>query len=70
LPTVSVTLTEKVCAPSARAAYVFGEVQDAKSPASRLHSKVDPGSEETKEKLGDTLFEGSGGFAVIVTVAA
>ena len=34
-------------------------------PESSWHSNVDPGFEEANEKLGDGLFDGSGGCAVI-----
>jgi hypothetical protein len=44
-------------------------VQEAKEPASSLHSKV-PASLESKPKLGPVSFEGSLGLAVMEVLGA
>jgi hypothetical protein len=44
LPTASAARTEKVCGPSARPEYDFGDVHAAHAPASSLHSKPAPDS--------------------------
>ena len=66
LPAASVARTSKVCEPSATPLYAFGEVQAANEPPSSLHSKVEPPSLDVNEKLGESLFDGSPGCAVIV----
>jgi hypothetical protein len=45
-------------------------VQAAKAAPSRRHWKLAPPSLAEKEKLGEALFEGSGGREVIVVVGA
>src|SRR5215210_8627010 len=53
LPAPSVALTRKVCPPSTSPEYFFGETHVSKAVPSRLHSKVDPGTEEEKSKLAE-----------------
>src|SRR5215203_5639177 len=53
LPALSVALTLKVCSPLASLLYDVGEVQYSQALPSRLHSKLEPLSEEEKLKLGD-----------------
>jgi hypothetical protein len=65
-PAKSVALTSKVCEPAASPVYALGEVQEAKAPASSLHSKVEPASEELKEKLASVELVGSAGLLAIV----
>ena len=65
-PKVSVARTLKVWLPSARPPYVLGEAQLEKAAVSSLHSKVELGLEEVKEKLALALPEGFGGCDVIV----
>jgi hypothetical protein len=69
LPAASLASTRKVCAPSARPAYVFGLAQSASAPPSRAQRNVAPGSDE-KEKEAEALADGSAGLAEIVTVGA
>src|SRR5689334_19245854 len=65
-PAPSVATTVKVCAPSARPEYAFGDVHDAKPPASSLHWKVEPASVELKANDGEALFVSPAGPDVIV----
>jgi len=67
-PAWSVARTEKVCEPSDSAVYVFGVVQPAYAPASRLHSNVEPDSVETRSKVA--LVEGvcAGGVVAPIDV--
>src|SRR5207249_6335171 len=62
LPAVSVARTSSVWLPSASAAVVCGLVQALQLPASRRHSKLEPGSLELKLKLGVVSFEGLEGL--------
>src|SRR3712207_5783451 len=55
LPAASVAFTSKVCGPSERPVYSFGEVQSVKGSPSRLHWKVEPVSVEEKVKLVESL---------------
>ena len=48
----------------------MGELQEDQPPPSSWHSKVEPPSEELKEKLGAVTFDGSLGWAVIVVFGA
>ena len=52
LPAASVARTSNVCAPSARAAVVNADQQDANAAASTRHWKVEPASVEVKENVG------------------
>jgi hypothetical protein len=46
LPAVSVALTLNLCLPRLRRRSFFGDAHFLKRPPSRLHSKVEPGSED------------------------
>src|SRR5215217_5857526 len=59
LPAASVARASKVCEPSARPVYDFGEVHEAKEAPSSLHSNVDPASLLLNEKLAPVAFVGS-----------
>ncbi len=52
LPAISVARTWKVCAPSASATVVCGEVQSENAALSSRHSKVAPVSLESKANVG------------------
>jgi hypothetical protein len=65
-PAWSVARTEKVCEPSGSALYVFGVVQPAYAPPSRLHSKVEPDSFETRSKVA--LVEGVCAAGVVAPI--
>src|SRR5215217_3223526 len=70
LPAASVARTSKVCEPSARPLYDFGEEQVVQEPPSIRHANVDPLSLELKEKLAAPALVGSAGCAVIVVFGA
>ena len=71
MPAGSVARTSKVWVPSASAGEtVCGLEQLDQEPASTRHSNVEPASVELKEKLGDVLFDGSLGCAVIDVLGA
>ena len=71
LPAASVARTAKVWLPSARAGEsVSGLEHEVQLPPSTRHSKLEPDSEELKEKLGVLLFDGSDGLASIVVFGA
>src|SRR6266545_3101892 len=70
LPAASVPRTSKVWLPSARAAVVCGLVQEVQLPPSRPHSKLEPGSEELKLKLGVASLSSAGGAESIVVFGA
>jgi hypothetical protein len=55
LPAASVARTSKVWGPSLRLVYSLGDVQTSKVLSSILHSNVDYGSEDSKEKLTGRL---------------
>ena len=65
LPATSVARASKLCAPSASAAVVCGEVQAAKAAASTRHSNDDPAS-EANENVGVLSLVVPLGPAVIV----
>jgi hypothetical protein len=64
-PAALTALTEKVCVPSATAPSVSGEEHAEYDAASSLHWNVAVGSVEVNENVGEELFDGSGGCAVI-----
>ena len=70
LPTVSVAVTLKVCAPAASAVKLTGEEHTAAAPASSWHWKVEPVFELVNEKVAEVEFVGFAGCAVNVTVGA
>ena len=70
LPAESVARTENVCEPSARPVIVADELQAAYGAASSLHSNVDPGFVDVKEKLAKAEVEGSEGWDVIAVSGA
>jgi hypothetical protein len=55
LPAASLALTEKVCDPLESPVRFLGEVHVVKFPASSLHSKVEPDSEEENVNEADVL---------------
>src|SRR5437867_4296837 len=71
LPAASTARTANVWPPSVSAGEtVRGLEQAVQPPPSVRHSKVDPVSEELKEKLGVVLFEGSAGLESTVVFGA
>jgi hypothetical protein len=52
-PAASRARAEKLWSPTARSLYPWGEEQADQSPPSRLHSKLEPPSLESKEKLAE-----------------
>ena len=66
LPAASVARTLKVWLPSARGPTDSGLVHAVQAPASRRHSKVEPGSFEEKAKDGDVSELGSDGAESMV----
>jgi hypothetical protein len=65
LPAASVARTAKLCEPSDRPAYAFGDEQLAHAPASRRHWKLERDSEELKAKDADVEEEVPDGPEVI-----
>src|SRR6266545_104409 len=61
LPAASVPRMSRVWLPSASAAVVCGLVQELQLPPSRRHSKLEPGSEALKAKVGVVSLDGSAG---------
>ena len=59
IPAASVARTAKVCVPSARLLYAFGDAHAVKPAPSRLHVKVDGVSVDTNANDGDQSFDGS-----------
>ena len=71
LPAASVARTWNVCDPSASAAVVNGEVQDANAAGVDLHSNVEPPSVEVNVNVGVlSLVVPSGGDVIVVFGAA
>src|SRR5215210_3845705 len=70
LPFESVACTENVCEPSTRPGSETGDVHGANGAESSWHWNVEPGADETNEKLAEGLLDGSGGCAVIVVSGA
>ena len=70
LPAASVARTSNVCEPSASAAVVNGDVQDAKAAASTRHSNVEPASVEVNVNVGVLSLVEPRGPAVIVVSGA
>src|SRR4249919_4196591 len=70
LPAASVARTWKVCEPWLSPVWLLGELQADQPPPSSWHSKVEPPSEELKEKSGAAELLGSLGCAVIVVFGA
>jgi hypothetical protein len=66
LPAASVARTSKVWLPAPSAASVSGLEHDVQLPPSMRHSKLEPGSEELKEKVGVVSLVGSAGVEPIV----
>ena len=54
MPAASVARTAKVCDPTGRSSYFFGDVHSAKAPPSKAHSNV-PGSVALKVKSAEVL---------------
>jgi hypothetical protein len=65
-PAGSVARTSNVCAPSASAAVVWAEVQEAHAPASTRHSNVEPAWLEENVNVGVESFVGPDGPLSIV----
>ena len=70
LPAASMARTSKVCAPSASPLYALGLEHEAQDPASRRHWRLEPASEELKEKLALLELIVPDGPAVIVVSGA
>ena len=66
----SVARTSKVCAPSAREAVVWAELQEAHAPASTRHSKVEPTWLAENANVGVESFVGPDGPLSIVVSGA
>src|SRR5207302_1366472 len=66
LAAASVARTSNVWLPSPRAVVVWGLVQELQPPPSTRHSKLGPGSEELKPKLGVASLDGLEGLASMV----
>src|SRR5947208_11120155 len=69
-PAASVARTSNVCALSASPLTEWGLAQGAQAPPSIRHSKLEPGSDELKVKLGVAAFDGSAGLPTIVVSGA
>src|SRR5688572_30734259 len=70
LPGASLARTANVWAPSGRSLYARGEVHAAKAAPSRLHSKLDPVSDEVKEMLAERSATVPEGAATMVVSGA
>jgi hypothetical protein len=69
-PAASLARTLNVWEPSATLVYVVALVQVEKPPPSSSHSKVEPASLDTNEKVGELSLLGSLGEAVMVVFGA